>query len=84
MQAKCPHCFAQRDCDKCTNGYIEVEFAQGYLYTRKCQSVECGYENGGYIVEQGRPTGPDGEPPSPPGICVLCKEPCLWKFLGAI
>jgi hypothetical protein len=80
MKAKCPHCEA--GCPKCKDGFVEVSFGSGPLYTRACLNGECGYENGGYIVQQDRPKGPDGEPPEFPRECVLCKSPCRWKYLG--
>lgn len=80
MKAKCPHCEA--GCPECKDGFVEASFSSGPLYTRACLNPECGYENGGYIVQADRPKGPDGEPPEAPRECVMCKSPCRWKYLG--
>lgn len=84
MEAKCPECLGQKtECRKCGGtGQIEVSFGSGPLYTRACLNDKCGYENGGHIVMEGRPKGPDGEPPNLPGECIMCKSPCRWKYCG--
>lgn len=69
MKAKCPHCEA--GCSKCEDGYFEVKFALGDVYTRACSSATCGFENGGRIST----TLLEGEC----GPCVRCSGPAHWK-----
>lgn len=46
-------------CFECLgSGFIEVEFAEGELYTLKCK--KCGFKNGGRIVTPERPLPKDG------------------------
>jgi len=45
MKTKCPDC--NNGCDNCSDGYIEVKFAKGDWFTRKC--TNCEYENGAWI-----------------------------------
>lgn len=56
---------------------IEVQFAEGVLYTRACTAEHCGYENGGHILREGRKL-PDLTP------CVFCNSPTNWKRLFPI
>ena len=35
MKALCPHCRDNAPCGKCQDGYIEVGFATGNIYTPK-------------------------------------------------
>ncbi len=51
MKAKCPHCFGELpDCNHCEDGFKQVSFAIGKLYTRYCPS--CKFENGGRIADE--------------------------------
>ena len=74
MDALCPHCFG-KGCEKCVDGKIAVSFAKGNVFTRQCTNLNCGFENGGRIV--------DGEiPEEPSGDCVMCNSPTRWKIMG--
>ena len=79
LKAKCPEC--ETGCDACKDGYTDVSFASGEFYTLKCTSSECGFENGGRIVN-------DDLPPLSvslgPMTCVICKEPATWFYLGEV
>lgn len=62
---------------------IDVTFADGVLWTRKCEA--CGFENGGFI-EHGKNTRGSAEkdpyePVNQP--CAMCKEgPVKWSLIG--
>jgi hypothetical protein len=79
MQAKCPFC--ETGCEQCSGGYTDVRMATGNLFTRHCP--DCGRDNGGYIVEEGRslPARSRWEP----GICVWCKGTNVeWLEIGEV
>lgn len=66
MKALCPKC-GGKGCAGCERGQIEVRMAEGDLHTLKCK--DCGYENGGRIVNEDLPL-------RPPEIgCIRCKAP---------
>lgn len=78
MQAMCPRC-GGKGCAECDDGKIEVTIPRGDLYTLECG--DCGYQNGGRIVNEDLPL-------RPPDIgCVECgapKERCRYvKVAGA-
>ena len=77
MKAKCPHCCNQEvpGCSKCKDGFIEVGFAVGNVFTRRCLDEKCGFENGGRIVKA-------DIPPEASGPCVMCKGPTEWLKIG--
>lgn len=77
MKAKCPYC--NTGCLKCEEGYIQVGLAQGVWYTMKCADPKCGFENGVYILEEGK-TLPEFNKWT--RNCVQCKSPVVWKELG--
>lgn len=79
MPAMCPHC-GGKGCEVCKGtGKIEVGFASGAFYTRLCTNPECGFENGGRIVKEGKSLE-DVEKK-----CVRCgKDTVVWKFLGQV
>ena len=66
MKAKCPHCKG--------SGQVEVDFAQGELYSRSC--TICGAYAGGCIVGGDSPLK---EPPTPKN-CLKCNGPTVWKL----
>jgi hypothetical protein len=68
MKAKCPHCLT--GCDKCEDGFIQVSFAVGSIFTRKCRNPDCEFENGGR-VSVGVPLGLSN-------ACVICGAPTAW------
>ncbi len=71
MRSKCPYC--ETGCDKpnCVNGYLEVGFAEGDLFTRECLNhVNCGFCNGGRIS--------NGFPPETSGPNVIRNGPTQW------
>lgn len=77
MKAKCPHC--QDGCDRCEEGFMEVGFASGALYTSHCNA--CGEDNGGRIANSRFPR----EKWQPPGDCVWCKSlDVIWLEIGEI
>lgn len=72
MKAKCPHCLGD-GCEKCEDGFIEIGFAKGDLYIRRCLNEECGFENGGRIGSvEGWPLRP----------CICCGSDTEWKLVG--
>ena len=81
MKAKCPECKGD-GCPHCNAGQVDVHFGEGPLFTRACLDPGCGYENGGYIVMEGRKRAPNGEPPVPSGPCIECKGTTRWKLVG--
>ena len=85
MKAKCPHC--QTGCDKCTGGFIEVQFPDNErLYARKCWV--CGFENGGRFVPANKPDIQGDlvrlmEKHS--GQCLRCDNPdVVWELIGEV
>jgi hypothetical protein len=81
MKAKCPKCFGKNpDCETCNDGFINVGIAEGAMYTRKCTSNECGFENGMRIVGEGLP--PLSVDLGGPKTCIMCKEPTEWELVG--
>lgn len=75
MKAKCPRC--QTGCQHCKDGFVEVRFATGVTYTRKCNS--CGECNGGRIVTEAHPL-----PSEKPDPCVFCNsEDMVWLKIGS-
>lgn len=68
MKAKCPTC--ESGCDKCVDGFREVQLAEGLWHTRACTSPECLFENGVRISK---------EPlQGPSGPCIACGAPTEW------
>lgn len=58
MNALCPFCLNEDDsrptCDECGgSGALTIDIAEGALYTMRCKSPDCGFENGGRIVGPG-------------------------------
>jgi hypothetical protein len=81
MKAMCPICCGDinNNCTKCHgSGEIDVHFTEGNVWTRACDNSECGFENGGRIVQG------DKEPPEPSGMCVMCKGTTHWLLIGEI
>lgn len=66
MKALHPDC-SGRGCPKCREGFVEVTIPDGELYTLKCK--DCGYENGGRIVNEDLPLK------APEIGCVKCNAP---------
>ncbi len=84
VKAKCPYCASAEKpgCEKCQDGFIEVGFASGDLYTRHCNA--CGEDNGGRIVgeEPAMPLESIQEKPEP---CVWCgSEDMVWQMVAKI
>jgi hypothetical protein len=76
MKALCPYCVG-KSCDKCHQGYLEVQIAEGAIYTRHCNS--CGQDNGGRIVGPEFPL----DVSESPGICVFCRSSdTKWELVG--
>jgi len=82
MQAKCPLCEA--GCDLCNKGFVEIKFADGAIYTIKCEDPECGFENGARVV------GPGLSPLPQEGMtdfgstleCVQCEHWARYELIG--
>lgn len=74
MDAKCPHC--KSGCEHCEDGFIQVQFARGRLYTKKCSDPKCGFENGGRITGEGLP--PITDDLGDPMDCIICKAEASW------
>jgi hypothetical protein len=85
MDASCPKCFrtgvSKETGETCTHcngaGAIEVTLAAGRLFTRECLSEECGFQNGGYILQEDYLP----EPPEDVGRCIMCDYLCRWLYL---
>ncbi len=81
MEAMCPHCFGD-GCDKCSDGKIAVRFNQGDWWTEKCQSAECGFENGMRIMDQGE--HPSKKEWGGRGVlrpCIFCNSETKWTLV---
>lgn len=64
MDAMCPEC-AGNGCEDCVGGVVQVQMADGVLYTKDCK--DCGEHVGGCIV------GGDGYKEVPPmRPCPFC------------
>ena len=74
MKARCPYCEGGDGCSKCDQGYVQVGFASGDLYTRAC--AFCKFKNGGYITKT--------FPSEVSGRCVRCGKPTEWKYVGKV
>lgn len=68
MKAMCPHCGG--------TGEIDVEFAKGVIFTRKCLNTDCQFENGGRIMKDGN------KPEEPSEPCVICGSDTYWMDTG--
>jgi len=75
-KAKCPYC--ENGCSKCKNGFLEVGFEKGNMFTRLCQNKKCSLSNGVYITKDEFPGGKQ----SNPGKCVFCHGKTKWVLIG--
>ena len=67
MKAKCPFC--QSGCDKCKEGFVEVELSKGLVYDLKCN--KCGSIVGFHIDDGDNPPEKDMSDM----CCVICDDP---------
>lgn len=87
MKTMCPKCFGKNsaNCKLCVGaGEIEAGVPTGVMYTRQCPNALCGFQNGRYVVEPGKPAGKDGQPPIAAGTCPLCMHQTRWLKLGTV
>jgi len=61
-------------CGRCVDGYIEVKVAEGSWYTRACENVRCGFQNG-VLISTKPLEGTCGQ-------CIKCGQNSSWKLVA--